>query len=91
MKRSLFIVVAWVVFFTPACKPEPKEPVIVGKATCAQACATVRKVCGDTYLKPRTGTCDEACSNAEANALDFRTTCLANAGSCETARSCSQR
>ena len=94
MRRSLFLVVAWLVFFAPvscAPKPEPREPIIVGKATCSQACENARKVCDATYLKPRTGTCEEACSNAEANAMDFRTTCLANARSCSAAKDCSKR
>lgn len=78
---SLFLI-ASCSLFTPHA-PSP------GQATCADACAHARDVCGPSALAPeRGGTCEDVCDNATANAIDFHTGCVFAAGTCDAVHAC---
>ena len=58
------------------------------EATCSGACENARSRCGSEALKPRTGTCEDVCTNAQAHGHSFHTSCLASAPTCEGVMAC---
>jgi hypothetical protein len=69
--------------------PAPTNDGGVALPGCPAACENMRRL-GCDIGKPtaRGASCEDVCANAQANGIDFRTSCLASAASCEAAESC---
>lgn len=92
--RSYLVAVFMACLLAAACTPTPTPKPVVDpqpRAPCAEACASAQDACGADYLSPKTGTCAQACQNAEDRGLDFRSGCLlaAKGKGCDAVKACS--
>lgn len=72
------------------CAPEPVVPPTYNPTSCAEACTNARAVDGPGALKPKTGTCEDACRATEENGGDFRTGCISAAKTHAALETCSR-